>query len=292
MKTNLLLLDSYKNIENLISYAFSFTEKYNLYLKIVYVFDFDWMRQSYMVGTGGTVAPSLVTVEKNARKEFDIAEDKIRQTAEECCEKNAVNVNYDVAVSQINRIDLVNEELKNEKDILLMISSHQSYTEASGGLVGYPNIIDHVSCPVFVIPDSVSKPELQNVLYATDFNPEDIRTIKHLSEFIGGSENSKITVLHNEEDFGFDEQLKWYGFQKLVNDEVSNATLDFKLEKNKDFLKGVGEYIENNDLDLLVVLKEKKGFFEQIFSSSDTRNLLTNFSKPVLVYHDESLNIK
>ncbi len=286
MKTNLLLLDSCKNIENIIAYAFSFSEIYHLQLKIIYVFDFDRMRQSYMIGTGGTVAPGLVTVEKNARKEFDIAEDKIRETTEAYLKEHPVNVKYKIDVSRMNRIDVVSEELKNDQDVMLMIGTHQSYTEASGGLVGYPDIIDHVSCPVFVIPEDVSNVKLQNIFYATDYNSGDVNSIKHLSDFLGSSQKVKITVFHNDKEFGFNEKLKWYGFQKLISDVVDSATLNFKLEKKKDFFQGVEEYVENNDLDLLVVMKEKKGFFEQLFSSSDTKNLLTNFKKPVLVYHD------
>ncbi len=81
MKTNLLLLDSYKNIEELIAYAFSLSNRSKRNPKIIYVFDFDWMRQSFMAGGGGPVDPALVVVERNARKEFKVAETKIREIA-------------------------------------------------------------------------------------------------------------------------------------------------------------------------------------------------------------------
>ncbi|HKJ79580.1 MAG TPA: hypothetical protein VKA10_08590, partial [Prolixibacteraceae bacterium] len=73
MKTNVLLLDSYINIDNLLTVAFSLSKQMEATLKIIYVFDFAWMRQSYMSGTIGSANPSLVAIEGTARKEYDLA---------------------------------------------------------------------------------------------------------------------------------------------------------------------------------------------------------------------------
>ena len=286
MKTNLLLLDSYNNIENLISLAFSFSRQYNSKLKIVYVFDFEWMRQSYMVGTAGPVDPSLVAVERNARKEFDVAESKIKEIAAEYTKKNSSEVPYEVNVSEFNRIDVVNDEWEKNKNLILIVSTHQSYTEASGGLIGYPNIIDHVLCPVFAVPEDNTAISIKNVVYATDYHEEDINVLKHLYGYLSEGEASRITVMHNAETLNFVEKLKWVGLQELVKEEVGVENIDFKLETDKDVEEGIQDYIDEFDTDLLVVLKEKKGFFKRIFSSSDTKSILTKFKKPVLVYHE------
>ena len=287
MKTNLLLLDSYKNIENLISFAFSFSNRYDRKLKIIYVFDFTWMSRSYMVGATGPVDPGLVTAETQAKKEFDVAETKIRSIAAEYMKHNTVKIPFEISVSQNNRIDLVNEEVEQNSGLFLLISNHQSYTEISGGLVGYPSLIEHVKCPVFVIPEDINLAMLNKVVYATDYNPEDITSLKHLSNFMKKSENTHITVLHNERNYDFNEKLKWAGFKEVLKEEMDISNVDFTLKTRKDFLHGIEEYTEKNDPDLLVVLHEEKGFFEQIFTSNEVKNVLTHFNKPVLVYHQK-----
>ena len=287
MKTSLLLLDSYNNIENLISFAFSFSRRYSSKLKIVYVFDFEWMRQSYMVGTAGPVDPSLVAVERNARKEFEIAEAKIKEFASDYMKKNPSDVPYDIEISEFNRIDVVNDEWKKNENLITMISTHQSYTEASGGLVGYPNIIDHVHCPVLAVPEDVTNLDVRHALYATDYHPEDITALKHLYGFFSSDGKSKITVMHNTGESGFEDQLKWIGLQELIKEEVGVENIDFKLETDKNVEDGIQDFITKHDIDLIVVLKEKKGFFKQVFSSSETKNILSRFKKPVLVYHDK-----
>ncbi len=286
MKTNLLLLDSYKNIEDLLSFAFSFSNSHNRKLSIVYVFDLKWMN-SYMLGATAPMSAGLAQVEKAATEEFKTAETRIESAVQKYLKNNTINIPYEIKSSKTNRISLVEEELKKDKDLMLLISNHQSYSELSNGLIRYPNIIEHVKCPVFVIPENATHIQPKNVVYATDYNPEDISSLKHLSKFLRNAEHANITVLHNEKKLDFDERIRWKGFKETVKEEVDFDNFDFTLEKRKDFLKGIEEYSSKHDTDLLVLMHEKKGFFDQIFSSSDVKNVLTNFDKPVLVYHEK-----
>jgi len=240
-----------------------------------------------MVGATGPVYPDLVTAENQVKKEFDVAEKKIRGIAAEYMKQNTVKIPFEISVSQTNRIDLVKEQLEQNPELILLISNHQSYTEISGGLVGYPNIIEHAKCPVFVIPEEINLAELKNVVYATDYNPEDVTSLKHLSNFMKQSEDTHITVLHNENEYNFDEKLRWTGFKEIVKGAVDSKDVEFALKTKKNFLTGIEEYTEEKDPDLLVILKEKKGFFEQIFTSNEIKNVLTHFNKPVLVYHQK-----
>eukprot|EP00764_Aduncisulcus_paluster_P013298 gnl/Carplike_NY0171/6694_a9197_197.p1 GENE.gnl/Carplike_NY0171/6694_a9197_197~~gnl/Carplike_NY0171/6694_a9197_197.p1 ORF type:complete len:170 (-),score=7.92 gnl/Carplike_NY0171/6694_a9197_197:580-1089(-) len=169
---------------------------------------------------------------------------------------------------------------------MLLVSNNQSYTELSGGLISYPNIVEHVKCPVFVIPENTSNVGFKNVVYATDYNPEDITSLRHLSRFLKQAEHAQITVLHNEKNIDFDEKIRWKGFSEIIKEEVDFDNFDFTLEDRKDFMTGIEEYSTTHKTDLLVLMHEKKGFFEQVFSSSEVKNVLTHFDKPVLVYHE------
>lgn len=285
MGTNLLLLDSYKNLENLIAFAFSFSNRTGRSLKIVYVFDFEWMRQSYMVGTSGPVDPALVAIEKNAEKEFTAAEKKIREVAENYLKEQGFSIPFELKITEINRIEVVEEELDRSSDLILLISNHQSYSDATGGLVGYPNLIENVSCPVFVIPENIDLQEIKEIVVATDFHQEDAEVIRHVTDLFRFAGKTNYTVLHNEKDFGFDERLKWLGFREWLNEELENKNLSFCLESQKDIVSAIEKLSKEREPDLLVILKEKKGFFEEVFSSNSTKNVLTHFCKPVLVYH-------
>lgn len=289
MKTNLLILESYRNIENLIHFGFSLSNRLQRKLKIVYVFDFHWMKQTYLVANPGVgmANTNISTAEKNAGEEYNVAETKIREIVAEYLKKHSFSYPVEINVSENNRIDLINEELKIDPELLLLLGNRQSYAETSKGLISYPNVIEQVNCPVFIIPEDTRHAVLNNVVYATDYNPEDIRSLVKLSDFLKKSKDTHITILHNENNYDFNEKLKWAGFKELVQSEISDTNIDFTLKTKKDLLGGIEEFSEENDPDLVVMMKEKKGFFEDIFTKDKTNYVLTHFHKPILVYHEK-----
>ena len=240
-----------------------------------------------MVGPGGPVDPALVAAEKNAQEEFKVAEKKIKDITKDYLEKRKLDVPYDIEISSINRIDAVQEEYENNPGMILLIRNQQSYTEATGGLIGYPNLIEHVKCPVLVIPDQTSDFEARSVMYATDYHPEDVESLTHLFTLLDKDENVKFTVLHNQKEADFEDHTKWTGFKEVINDESGIENIEFRLTEKDETLEAIEEFVEEENPDLLVVLKEKKGFFKQIFSSSETKGVLTHLNKPVLVYHEK-----
>lgn len=240
-----------------------------------------------MAGGGGPVDPALVVVEKNARKEFKVAETKIREITADYKKKHSVNVPFEIHISEINRIDVVQEEFEKNPDLMLLISNNQSYSEATGGLIGYPNLIEHVSCPVFVIPENTTHSVIKDVVYATDFHPEDIDSLKHLKKLLEQTSDVSFTILHNQTETDFAGKLKWIGLQEVIKNETGIEKPHFKLFAEKDMVTAIEKYKEEKDPDLLILLKEKKGFFSEVFSSSDTKNVLTHFNNPVLIYHEK-----
>lgn len=287
MKTNLLLLDSYKNIEDLIQFAFSFSNHFKRNLKIYYVFDFNWMRQSALAGTSGYATSNIVAIEKSLNKEYEEAESNVREQVTHYLKKHSVNFPVDINVSRSNRIDIINSELEKDPDLMVLVSNHQSYSEITGGLVSYPKLVEHVNCPVIVVPDHVKNAELRHVVYASDLNPEDVRTLKHLSGFMKKFPGSHITIFHNEQELDFRKKLEWTGFKDVIQAEIKSEKFDFELLSGKDFLGGMEQFTSESDPDMLVILNEKKGFFKDLFTTSKTKNVLTHFHKPIMVYHEK-----
>ncbi len=67
----------------------------------------------------------------------------------------------------------------------------------------------------------------------------------------------------------------------------SDSTLHILNEKN--VREGLKKYLEDEDPDVVAILKEEKGFFEDLFSSSETHYVVTHFNRPVLIYHEKNL---
>jgi hypothetical protein len=285
-RVNILLLDSYYNMESLISYAFSFSELTRRKLKIIYVFDFEWMMNAYTVGSASVADPTFAHIQTNARNEYIEAAPKLKNIIDQYAKNHPSDVPYETLVSEKNRVDLILEELYHDPDLLLLVSTRQSYSEASGGKIGYPNLIMNLSCPVLVVPDNLQFSVLKNIVYASDLHPRDVDSLRHLAELLQFSGGANIVVLHNEKDFSYEKKLHWKGFMEMARERTGLQTLLPLLKSEKKTLRAIEDYAEEANPDLIVVLKQKKGFFEGIFSTSETKNVLSHFSIPILVYHE------
>ena len=206
MKTNLLLLDTLKNMENLIYSGFSLSNELKRKLKIVYVYDFGWIGNSDLAGLG-TTAPnidaSLRIVKREFRKDFEMAESQIRKTVADYLAKYPQNIPYEIEVKETSKLLLVDQVLEDEKDVLLLMSNYNSYSKVISGEMNYPNVIDQFPCPVLIVPDDIKNIALNNCLYATAFHSEDLIALDHLVSLFNGGDEEKITIFHNNKQKQF-----------------------------------------------------------------------------------------
>ncbi|HKJ42622.1 MAG TPA: hypothetical protein VKA27_11050 [Sunxiuqinia sp.] len=295
MKTNLLLLDTLKNLDNLIYSGFSFSNELKRKLKIAYVYDFSWLASGEYMGLGATapnIDASIHGAEREFRQDFDIAEAEIKKAVTDYLKDHPQNVPYEIKIVEISKVTLVEDVMKEEEDLLVMMSNYNSYSRFMPGTINYPDVIDDFPCPVLIIPDDVQNIAFNKCLYATAFHPEDLTALDHFVHLFDGTDGEEIIVFHNEKAESFEGQMKWNGFEAVVRDRVQNVKLKFKITHEKDVRHGLKNMIEKEDPDIVVLLKEQRGFFEELFSGSDTHFAVTHFNKPILVYHEEYLKEK
>lgn len=183
---------------------------------------------------------------------------------------------------------LINEVVE-KKDVLLLMSNYNSYSGVMSGRDSFPNILDDLPCPVLIIPDDVELVGLTNYWYATGFYLEDFAALDRLSDLVEIVDGKKLTVFHSMEHDNFESQLEWAGFRQLVKEHVRGFDLNFGLTKSKEVRKELKSYIENEDPDMIVVLKGKNGFFKALFSESETHYVVTHFDNPVLIHHEQNM---
>jgi len=288
MKTNLLLLDTQKSMRNLIFSAFYLSNYQKRKLKIVYLEDFNWINSSnYISVPAPNFGASFQLAEVQAREDFESAEAEIRHIIHEYLSNHPNTVPYVYEVKEYNRLEYISEMMEQDKDLLLMMSNYSSITEGQGGIINYPNILDKVDCPVLIIPDDRPYLSFHKMVYATALHSEDIGAIKSMVEMFSGDSYPGVYVFHHSKAESFDDNLKWVGFRTLVDEAVPHLNACFFLATEKDIDTALDDYIVVNDFDLIAVLKEKKGFFKDLFSSSHTHQLIRFFNKPVLIFHEK-----
>ncbi len=291
MKTNVLLLDTLKNMENLIYSAFSISSQQKRKLKIVYIEDFDWVSSAnYMGVTPGNLGVGLHYADAQIREDYDRAEGEIKRITTQYLKQYPQSIPFEYEVREGNRMIYIEEMLAEEDDVLLMMSNYSSISESPGGIISQPNILDKVTCPILVIPDDQQYLSFNKMIFASAMHREDLDALKSMANLFVKGPELKLDIFHHSNSTSFDHQLKWKGFQAMVQEALPDYQPQFYLAKGKDVDEALDEYIKKEKPDLVATLKERKGFFEEIFSSSHTQELIRHFNKPVLVYHEDNLD--
>ncbi|MCB2222490.1 MAG: universal stress protein [Bacteroidetes bacterium] len=151
------------------------------------------------------------------------------------------------------------------------------------------DIIKHVRIPVWVIPRSKQYKKVSSIIYATDYNEEDIDTMRKIAE-LATIYDAHISAIHVTDNLNFSEKVKNSGFKDMITEKVGYRNLEVStmVQKKKDTLSNtINEYAKMKNGDMIAVLKENKNFFERLFGKSDTKDLISHAKYPVLVFQQK-----
>ncbi len=146
-------------------------------------------------------------------------------------------------------------------------------------------VMEKVSCPVLAIPDKASVRTFDKIVYASNFDPRDGEVIDLLMSFANYFD-SDIECLHINTDV---QKLKEAKNRMAVLEErywfTSLKQLRFRIENGEGgFEKGLDEYLESHQTDLLVMLTHERNFIEGLFHRSQTKNMAFHSQTPLLVF--------
>ena len=149
------------------------------------------------------------------------------------------------------------------------------------------DIVRNVPCPVFIIePDTRYQP-FKKIVYATDYKEEDVSTLKRLTR-LAKPFSPGILTLHITDDEQFRKKLLKEGFDSMIREKVGYENVTVKVlevEDDKDEAECFANEAKSENANLIVVLKENRNFFERLFKSSFTVELVKATKLPIWVFH-------
>lgn len=172
---------------------------------------------------------------------------------------------------------------KNAVDFIMMGRRGQSALDGIflGGVTA--SVAERTKIPLFAIPkDAVFKP-LDKVVYATNFDDDDIEVIDTLLDLTAVFD-SKIKCLHintsaskakkdKQKMFNLEEQYWFTPYDKI----------NFKVMKDESVQKGIDKYLESENIDLLTMLTHERSFFRNLFRHSHTKEMAFRHQTPLLI---------
>lgn len=135
--------------------------------------------------------------------------------------------------------------------------------------------------PVLAIPNGAKYSDFKSILFPTNMNIDDRlegqekKALEWLYNFWELFDNPEVNMIHVTED------------ESVLESRVHNkpfAEMEFIVTSAESVEKGILNYLEDHNIDLIAVYKPNRGFWERLYHSSVTRKLLIKSRIPLLVF--------
>jgi len=148
-------------------------------------------------------------------------------------------------------------------------------------------VIENSKIPVLALPDgSVSKvSELNNLLYATDFDPSDYAAINRLLHMLSPL-GIRLHCIHVSVGYKKPwDPVKMDELKQHLAQEYADKKVNFEVIVSDNIVYGIESYIRNNAIDAIAVITHKRGTLEKMFAPSITKKIFSETGKPLFVFH-------
>ena len=152
-------------------------------------------------------------------------------------------------------------------------------------------LIKKAACPVLAIPSEASYAAPKTIVYATDFEQEDVFAIQKTVE-LAQHFKSKIRVVHisTKKEYAGEIQMEW--FKNALAEKVNYQSLEFKLLFSEDIFESLRNYLVEVNADMVVMLeREKQGFLKKLFHRDLVKKMQSYGELPLLSFNEANLNV-
>lgn len=172
---------------------------------------------------------------------------------------------------------------ENDVDLVVMGTkgTHDMLEKLIGGIT--TTVIEFAKVPVLVIPENVTSLEALRIAISSDFhiiNPESFEIVKKLADSFA-SEVQIFNIATEEERMDFEHSRSKF----TLEDYFSEHNLSYHRLMDKDPAHGIFDYVENHDIDLLVMFPRHHKLLERLFKSSETKKIAMKIKIPLLAIH-------
>lgn len=176
---------------------------------------------------------------------------------------------------------------QNYKPNLFVTGTHGATSAFAARLFGQNSLefVKKLSCPVLVVPAAFTFKGFKKIVYATDYQFNDIDFVKYVI-MLAKKQNSEIQFIHvntytaNNYEEGYMEWLR-----DLVEKETHYGTLDFKVIDGTTVEETLENYSEVINADMLCVSARNKNLIQELFTHNHTTKLVADAKLPLLIFH-------
>lgn len=151
------------------------------------------------------------------------------------------------------------------------------------------SLLNKITCKLLIVPNKISFRPIKKVLYATDFEEEDIRAIDHITKLFPKEDMSlKIVHVDTDDDKKGEEQLEW--FKEMLLNKIDYGNLSFNIVTSESITLGLRKYMDDENPDIMALLeRDEHNLFKKLFHKDLVRSMESQINIPLLSINHLSL---
>ncbi len=269
MKNILVLTDFSNTARNAALYALKMFQGENITFSLLNAYDLEFSGSPYVMQVKEEMA---FESEKGLKQELTL----IKRIFPEAV--------IEVLSAFGSLIDVVHDFIKdNHPDLIVLGCRGESALE--NFLLGSNayEVIKNIQAPILVVPKSAEFRKPEKIVFATDLkdvdNDEVVKPVKEISEKFH-SALMFVNVLD-------DEYVNRLDAEDKITAHFPNVDMSFNFIEGDDVSKGINKFMEENDAEMVALVRHNVGFFDRIFHPSTTKQMVLHPEHPMLILHDE-----
>ena len=234
-----------------------------------------------------------VMVDPNGQMMYsgDFVQDYVKESEEKLVvlQKEAVALHPELEIKHLNQEGFLADEVQSvceTKSIDLVVIGTKGASGIEEHVLGTNTalILESVQCPVLIIPEGASFKPYKRILFATNFQFDDIDVLLKIISLADLFE-ARIDVVHISDDPRKEEReldlLKEIGNQREPDKRITYSNIPV----NNSTLETLNNYIDRKGIDLVVMNSTGKSFLNKLFNGSLTEKMAYHTYVPFLAFH-------
>jgi nucleotide-binding universal stress UspA family protein len=150
-------------------------------------------------------------------------------------------------------------------------------------------LIDKAPCPVLTVPTNHHFEKLTDLVYATDFEIEDLKALEKVVELAKVWE-ADIRVVHVTADkqYAGNSQMEW--FREMVSNKIDYDRIHFEVLESDNILSSLEKYSKNQHAGMIAMLERiQKGAAKKLFHTGHVKQMASRNQLPLLSFNERNL---
>lgn len=246
----------------------------------------------YVIVTGSSF-PYSVDINELFNQEMMI---KVREDAKNDILQLEADLNDQLKKDNVENVNVVHtltggipeEEIINisetwEPDLIVMGTRGKGEKDVLTGKIS-SKVVQNAKCRILTVPRTSEYHGFDNMLYATNFNDEDIYDLQRLIDLLVNY-NPLIHCVHINFDAEHGADLeKMEALKSHFREKTIDGRLVFKIIEDVDFLQGINNYVAENKIDIIALVNHRRSFMKRLFTKDHTRELLFYSDLPLYIF--------